>query len=81
MSGQSYRIYNGLYAVAHAMHAMSISRQRTVLNKGKAKHLNIDPWQVHSSSTESCTEMNEYLFPGQEEVYISLKIKYVLISF
>ncbi|XP_066485403.1 vomeronasal type-2 receptor 26-like [Tiliqua scincoides] len=48
MSGQSYRIYNGVYAVARALHAVYLSRQRSVLYKRKFKHSKIEPWQLHS---------------------------------
>ncbi|XP_066486041.1 vomeronasal type-2 receptor 26-like [Tiliqua scincoides] len=48
MSGQSYHIYNALYAVAHALHAIGASRKSAVPDRSKYKHLNIEPWQLHS---------------------------------
>ncbi|XP_066485584.1 vomeronasal type-2 receptor 26-like [Tiliqua scincoides] len=48
MSDQSYRIYNALYAVAHALNAMFLPRPKTVLNRDTSKLLNIEPWQMHS---------------------------------
>ncbi|XP_066485417.1 vomeronasal type-2 receptor 26-like [Tiliqua scincoides] len=48
MSWQSYQVYNALYAVAHAFHAIYVSRKRTMLDRGHFKHVNIEPWQWHS---------------------------------
>ncbi|XP_039201788.1 vomeronasal type-2 receptor 26-like [Crotalus tigris] len=50
MTGHSYSIYNSVYAVAHALHAMISSRsaQRSVANKGRLKLQNQDSWQMHS---------------------------------
>ncbi|XP_029139646.1 vomeronasal type-2 receptor 26-like [Protobothrops mucrosquamatus] len=50
MTGHSYSIYNSVYAVAHALHAMisSISAQRSVANKGRLMLQNQDSWQLHS---------------------------------
>ncbi|XP_053120504.1 vomeronasal type-2 receptor 26-like [Hemicordylus capensis] len=48
MSGESYGIYNAVYAVAHAFHAIYLSRQRTIANKSKLKYLNVQSWQLHA---------------------------------
>nr|XP_056720475.1 vomeronasal type-2 receptor 26-like [Euleptes europaea] len=49
MTGQSYTIYNAVYAVAHALHAICLSRRGTVPKRGKFKPLNVQPWQLQSS--------------------------------
>ncbi|XP_077773943.1 vomeronasal type-2 receptor 26-like [Podarcis muralis] len=49
MTGHSYSIYNGLYAVAHALHAMysSKSHNRAVAKGNTIEHLDLQPWQLH----------------------------------
>ncbi|XP_066487221.1 vomeronasal type-2 receptor 26-like [Tiliqua scincoides] len=47
MTGQSYSIYNAVYAVAHALHLIYFPRHRhRTLEDGHS--LNIEPWQLHS---------------------------------
>ncbi|XP_070586508.1 vomeronasal type-2 receptor 26-like [Erythrolamprus reginae] len=49
MSGHSYSIYNSVYAVAHALHALISSRstQSSMANNGRLKLQNQDSWQLH----------------------------------
>ncbi|XP_044273014.1 vomeronasal type-2 receptor 26-like [Varanus komodoensis] len=49
MTGHSYSIYNAVYAVAHALHAMSSShlKHRAMASKGGLKLQNPVSWQLH----------------------------------
>ncbi|XP_060110637.1 vomeronasal type-2 receptor 26-like [Heteronotia binoei] len=49
MSGHSYSIYNSVYAVAHALHAMYSSRSiyRAIPGRKNIEFPDIQPWQLH----------------------------------
>nr|XP_056720126.1 vomeronasal type-2 receptor 26-like [Euleptes europaea] len=49
MTGHSYSLYNAVYVVAHALHAMysSVLHHRAVADGGRKKLLRQQPWQFH----------------------------------
>ncbi|XP_062993636.1 vomeronasal type-2 receptor 26-like [Elgaria multicarinata webbii] len=49
MTGHSYSIYNDVYAVAHALHALytSQSNRRAMLHGKNSEFRDLHPWQLH----------------------------------
>ncbi|XP_066485782.1 vomeronasal type-2 receptor 26-like [Tiliqua scincoides] len=56
MTGESFNIYNAVYAIANALHAMYMSREKGRLHKSTSQNQNVQPWQTPPASrcVESC---------------------------
>ncbi|XP_077187514.1 vomeronasal type-2 receptor 26-like [Paroedura picta] len=70
MTGNSYNIYNAVYSVVHALHAVYTSgSRRTMMGNGK-RFLNVHPWQILASlrSTQfNNTAGEEIVFSENDE--------------
>ncbi|XP_061447615.1 vomeronasal type-2 receptor 26-like [Rhineura floridana] len=85
MTGHSYSIYNAVYVVAHALHAMSSSRlrHRGMVHGGKLKFQNQLFWQLHHflrSISFNNTAGDEVSFNQNGEVVSRLDIINWIIS-
>ncbi|XP_053216371.1 vomeronasal type-2 receptor 26-like [Podarcis raffonei] len=49
MTGHSYSIYNAVYALGHALHAMDFagSKHKSKAVSNSVKHQSLQPWQLH----------------------------------
>uniref|UniRef100_A0A8C6XIU2 G-protein coupled receptors family 3 profile domain-containing protein n=1 Tax=Naja naja TaxID=35670 RepID=A0A8C6XIU2_NAJNA len=47
MTGQSYSIYNSVYAIAHVLHNVKSSRFRLKPTTDRVEFLNLEPWKLH----------------------------------
>ncbi|XP_066486226.1 vomeronasal type-2 receptor 26-like [Tiliqua scincoides] len=63
MTGYSYNVYNAVYAVAHALQAVYVSRSkaRTSVRGGKVEVENVEPWQsiTFNNSAGDTVRFNE----------------------
>lgn len=47
MTGHGYSVYNAVYAIAHALHAMYPSGHAAMVERGRLQLQNLQPWQVY----------------------------------
>ncbi|XP_062992883.1 vomeronasal type-2 receptor 26-like [Elgaria multicarinata webbii] len=76
MTGQSYSIYNAVYAVAHALHAMSSSKHshRTMMDTKRNK---LQRWKLHQflrGVSFNNSAQNEVFFNENGEIVAALDI-------
>nr|XP_020663079.1 vomeronasal type-2 receptor 26-like [Pogona vitticeps] len=67
LTGESYSIYNAVYAVAQALY---IPRQKAVRDRRKFLELNVQPWQLHSTLRNICFNNGA----GHEVQYVNGKL-------
>ncbi|XP_029140003.1 vomeronasal type-2 receptor 26-like [Protobothrops mucrosquamatus] len=78
MTGHSYNIYNAVYVVAHALHALQIEqKQERNLYRGKQNLQTQHPWQLHQflkSIAFNNSVGDEILFDQKRELIVGLDV-------
>ncbi|KAG6516838.1 type-2 vomeronasal receptor [Crotalus adamanteus] len=84
MNGHSYSIYNAVYAVAHALHAMhsSKTKYRVRMGEQRSEFEDMQPWQLHAflqgiSFNNSAGE--NINFNGKREIVAGFDIMHMIL--
>ncbi|XP_060540632.1 vomeronasal type-2 receptor 26-like [Pantherophis guttatus] len=76
MTGQSYSIYNAVYAVAHSLHEAVTSRPKWTKIQ-RAEFPDLQPWQIHwlfFPDADDCFECSQDHYPNKEKKGCILKL-------